>query len=288
MPDPTVETVSGTPEHIAEMVAKADAGTNNHGDAGKPLLAGKYKSEEDLNKGLIEVLKAKHGGNLEDAYKALAGNLNTDSNASDKDNTDTGTDSQTADDAVDSSDSGDTDGTDKGSDADAPASQLIDDATIEFAEQGELSPETYEKLGKAYNVDKSMIDNYIAGMQAQAEVAANTVYSMVGGKEAFESMKTWAATGLDARQIEMFNEDIITGDPAKISRAVQMCNDAYTRANGKQGSNFLNSNVSTSNSTGGYGSLQEFKRDLADSRYSAGDSAFHALVQAKLKNTTTF
>lgn len=292
MSDPSVDTISGTPEHIAEMVAKADAGTNNHGDAGKPLLAGKYKSEEELNRGLIEVLKAKHGGNLEEAYKSLASNISgkdaTSGDAGNQSDDSAGGDGQTGDPAVGNTDDGNTDGSPEGSSSGVDVSELVTNASLEWSEKGELSEETYQKLSESFKAPREMIDEYIEGMQAKAELAAVQVYNMVGGKEQFESMKTWAAGNLTNQQIEMFNDDITSGNPAFIARAVDMCNTAYTKANGSQGSNFLNSNVSTNSNSGGYGSLQEFKRDLSDSRYKTGDDAFHAMVQARLKNTSTF
>ena len=65
-------------EHIDEMVAKAEGKepkqeVQNSAEGGKEeqLLAGKYKTEEDLQKGILELLKKDQGEDLESLYKNL-------------------------------------------------------------------------------------------------------------------------------------------------------------------------------------------------------------------------
>ena len=275
-------------EYVERMVAKANGET-----APEKLYAGKYKTEEDLHKGMLEVLKHKYGGNLEEAYKAIAGQSPA-NGVGDADG-ETGETGATGGSDVkgDSTDiqntrDGSTDSDDKGDTQSSNPTELIDNATLEYAENGSLSDETYEKISKSLNASREMIDQYIEGQKAMAELAAQQVYAAVGGKEAYDSMVKWAATGLNKQQIDMFNEDIVTGDPARIARAVEMCNAAYAKANGKQGKNFLNSTNSNNTNVVGYGSLQEWKADLKDPRYKSGDKAFHSHMQNRLKHTRSF
>ena len=294
LPGDMVDDSGSTPgEHIKRMVDKSESGLDTKGQ--KKLYAGKYKTEEDLNKGIFEILKAKHGGDLEAVYKSLEreiGKGTTSRDTSDDSSGEEGVDgsSDGEDGSGDSDNGSDESGTDSETDADyTDAYGVIDDATVEFTENGELSEETYEKLSKTFKAPKGIIDEYIEGRQAQAELQAMKIYQVVGGKEAFDSMRNWAAGNMSKEQIQMFNEDIVSGDMNKIVRAVELCNTAFRKANGTHGKNFINTDKSSAGTNNGaYGSLQEFKKDMSDPRYKAGDTSFHQMVLNRLKHTTAF
>lgn len=53
---------SDSSEYIEAMVNKADGGTNTNTDENETLLAGKYKTKEELHKGIIELAKKEKVG----------------------------------------------------------------------------------------------------------------------------------------------------------------------------------------------------------------------------------
>lgn len=271
--------------YLEQMANKADEGLDTTGQSN--LLAGKYKTEDDLNQGILEVLRAQHGGNLEAAYASLAKDLGNGFNADEDGQDGEGEDASDAEDNQDSKDNSDEDPEDNSEDNsdETPSNdELMSSAEEEYAENGELSAETYEQLQKAFNVSKDMIDQFIDGQLAQAERAANQVYDMVGGEEAFNHMREWAGANLNKSQIAMFNEDVTSGNTDRIERAVEMCNSAYRKAMGMPGNDFLNGDRAVSTAVTGYTSKAEMTADMKDPRYQAGDAAFHAMVQQRLKN----
>lgn len=154
-----------------------------------------------------------------------------------------------------------------------------DALTVEFNENGELSPETYAKL-EAGGIPKAMVDSYIAGQQAIAQDIQNAAFALAGGsKESYEQMTAWAKANLPAEEVAKYNELVGSNSKANVSLAVTGLFARYTAANGfnpthqEQGSN------RTPNAQA-YGSLQEMVRDMHNPLYQK-DPAFRAKVEAK-------
>lgn len=165
------------------------------------------------------------------------------------------------------------------------AEQAIDNAGLnydafaqEYAENGALSEDAYAAL-EAAGIPKNLVDNYIAGLEAQQTMLQSEVYQTVGGEEVYNEMISWAGENLDDASIDAFNATLEGGNPAQIKLAIAGLRAQYTEANGREPSRTLSGTASAG--SGVYESTAEMMKDMADPRYKE-DAAFRQRVQEKL------
>lgn len=165
------------------------------------------------------------------------------------------------------------------------AEQAMDQAGLdydafaqEYAENGELSQDAYDAL-EAAGIPKHLVDNYIAGLEAQQTMLQSEVYQTIGGEEAYNDMIQWAGENLDDASIDAFNATLEGGNPAQIKLAIAGLRAQYTEANGQEPSRTLAGTASSG--VGTYESTAEMMKDMSDPRYKE-DPAFRQRVQEKL------
>lgn len=259
------------PNHAQAMIDKADGkadGETSQQSDGERLLAGKYKSEEELSKGILELLKARNEGkDLEAIYKELESGLGKQPSP----------DEEPQDAPKESSDQEQVEA------ALEKAGLNFEEFSQEFQENGELSEESYEKLQKA-GLPKEIVDTYIEGMKALAQQQFQEIYSITGGEEGYKAMIEWAASNLSENEKEAFNRAVM-GDLTQAKFAVEALHVRYTKSNGEPPKGLVQGQPpSTRDSVGVYRSLEEMKRDMADPRYHS-DPAFRADVHKKLERS---
>lgn len=299
-----------TPEelaHEAAMIKKAEGGTNNANNQDDTLFAGKYKSKEEFDKAILAAYHKKHGDKVEDAFKTLTGDLSNNQQtpeekaAADK----VVADKAAADAAAATAAAADTrteaqrtaDAAKVKADADAQAAAdantnntnaqnnaLNEDMETyvgEFNESGVLSEKSYGKLADA-GFEKPMVDTYMSGIAAQRD----SLFNIVGGKENFFQMTEWAADdgGMAEADVNLFNDELNSGDITKMQRAVTTLKTAFAAA-GKRtapGRTIQPANVNANTGLTGYTHLDQFKADQANPLYKKS-AAFRAEVKEKLR-----
>lgn len=173
------------------------------------LLAGKYKSEDELTKGLLELAKLKYGGDLEKAYKGLETLQNPqktpakaelpkldESNHSEASNT-----LETAIDTIL---------------ADRPDGVLTEDDL-----------KTLESKG----ISRTLANYYVKGIQAQLQQQVSTMYDIVGGQQNYEAITTWANSNMSLEDRQAFNSVLSTGDMSQIKFAIKALQADYMNGN---------------------------------------------------------
>lgn len=90
----------------------------------------------------------------------------------------------------------------------------------EFAQKGELAPESLKALEEV-GITKDVVDLYIAGQQALNERIHSDIDSIAGGHEQFEQMKAWSERALSKTEQEAINKVVATGNPEAIKLAFQ-------------------------------------------------------------------
>jgi hypothetical protein len=257
--------------HIDAMTAKADAGLST-GPKAEKLYAGKYKSEEDLQKGILE-LAAKQSGSLEEFYKTLEKGFGKQEPAAESSPE---TESAEADTAAES------DADPESSEAADPstATGAIELASSEWAEKGELSQETFDALEKV-GISKAMVQEFIEGQEAKAEKAIGEIMNIVGGEKAYEHMKAWAMANCTQDEIKQFNAAIVSNDIPRIKMAMRGMNALYIEREGKA-PNLLKPSSAAAANAGAYESKAQMVADMRDQRY-ATDPAFRQHVMARVK-----
>lgn len=166
----------------------------------------------------------------------------------------------------------------------ADITQARADATAELQRDGKISEGTYTKLAQA-GYDKQTVDDYVAGMQARAEVVEMKVYNEAGGKDQYSSMVQWAASNWSPEQIAAFNASLEKNDLSATLGAIKGLKSAYTEANGTDATTRIvpQGGGDKLTPTEMFRSKEEVNKAMSDPRYTKGDKAFHAEVDRKLE-----
>jgi hypothetical protein len=265
-----------SPENEEMLAALASDGDEKPAE----LLAGKYKSVEDLEK----------------AYKELQTKLSRgQSTAPEAEDDDAAED----DDETDSS----------GDETDKPAGDAreiygdliggkLDEAGIDFQEMnvrwqqsGTLESEDYDQLAEA-GFNRDMVDAYLSGLQYKAaqdtalsvkEVAS--IKESLGGEAEYSKMIQWAGDNLSPEEVEGFNQIINTQPMAAVKMAVTGLYARYTAVEGREPK--LIGGRASKGSSDKFESTAQLVEAMSDPRYSK-DPAYQRKVQEKLGRSSIF
>jgi len=232
------------------------------------LLAGKYKDAAELEKAYVE-LQSKLGGK------------------NNKDSEEAGDTQDTAE--VESKET--TEETEEAPQTSA-AAELIESASTEFNEKGELTSETIEKFSGMSS--KELVEAY---MQIQADLpkasqaaevadittaAVNEVKNAAGGEAAYNNMVQWAGENLSQSSIEAFDNIINSGSVDAIKLAVSGLRSQYENSNGYEGK--MLSGKAPKQTQDVYRSQAELVAAMSDKRYDR-DPAYRQDVIEKLERS---
>jgi hypothetical protein len=222
-------------------------------DQQNQLLAGKYKSAQDLEQAYIELQKK-------------LGSQDTQPEEQDQD--------EQAPEETTEADEG---------------VEFIGTLDSEFSESGELSTETLEKLSSMES--KDLVDAYFRyqdQLEPQQPVGremtdqeVSQIYDSVGGQQQYQQMTQWAAENLDADTVQAFDNVIDTGNVAAINLALRGLQSQYNDSVGYE-NNMLQGKPAQS--VNGYRSQAEVVRAMNDPRYDR-DPAYRQEVMDKLANS---
>lgn len=247
---PQVDTSGASPEgHDAEMIAKVDAldkslqeGQQNQEP---PKLAGKFASKEELEKAYLELEKKLGGGKKEEAPPVDPSNVDQ-----------------------------------------SKAEEIAKDAGLDinqmqqwYAQNGQLSEEHYKALEKS-GIPKEIVDQYIAGQEAQAEKYRDSIISKVGGQDNFSAMAEWAKVNMSEQEIAAYNKATSSADMAAVENAVLGLAYRYQSAVGKDPKLLGGQTVGSS----GFQSVAQLTEAMKDPRYEK-DPAYRKDVQNRLANS---
>lgn len=217
----------------------------------EPLLAGKYKDQEALEKGVLEALKAS-GKNLEDFYRELESDLGKPNPSSEEEAEDTEED---------------------------PSETDFTKYEEEFVTNGALSEASYKELEQR-GFPKHLVDGYLDGQQARAYAATQAVYKITGGEESYQKMITWADKSLTEQDKMMFNQHVNSGvNEAKI--AVKALYADYIASQGNPPKGLITSGIPSGTTLDVYESTAQMVEDMSNPKYKK-DPAFRAKVEQKL------
>ena len=157
---------------------------------------------------------------------------------------------------------------------------------------GTLSDEMYDTLGKA-GLNKSVVDSYLEGVRQQAgydtsqsdpaapiltdqEIAE--VQGIAGGKAGYEQLMAWATDNLSDADAKNFDEVVETGNKAAVTFAIKALMGQYEDAQGRD-SNLITGKQSP---TPTYRSMAEVVRDMNNPLYD-NDESYRDDVRRKLE-----
>ncbi len=277
MPEPVTFTSEESPALSLENKEMLEA-LSNGGQASdteeKTLLAGKYKSVEDLEKAYQEAQrKLSQRGQAEETEE----------------------EAEEADDSEE----------EKPESADAKEiygdfiGSRLEEAEIDFSDMntrwqqtGELTSDDYTQLEEA-GFNREMVDAYLSGLQYKAvqdsalttrEVAA--LKEEYGGEKGYSDMLAWAADSLTEEEINGFNE-IVTGNStmAAVRMAVSGLHAKYIAKTGVEPK--LIGGKTPKGSSDKFESTAQLVEAMKDSRYAA-DPAYRRKIEEKLARSSIF
>ena len=251
-PEVTTETMPDnlTPEEQENLAV----GEKLQGDQ-EQLLAGKYKSSEELEKAYIELQK-KLGDKKEEEPEESSAKEEKEEKP------------QLSDGAA-----------------------LITDASKEYFDNGnKLSPETLAKFStlssqdliKAYMEVQSNPEFQQQQAAPPAEITTaqiNQIKNSAGGDKQYANIVNWAKTNLPEDQIQAFDEVVNTGSVQAIQLALSGLNAEYDNANGVEGK--MVTGKTAPNNGDVFRSQAELVRAMSDARYD-NDPAYRQDVIEKL------
>lgn len=218
------------------------------------LLAGKYKSAEELEKAYAELESKLGQQNTEEKVEEEVTEEKSDQDYSD-------------------------------------GAQLISEASAEYWDNdGNLAPETIEKFSSMSSQD--LVSAYIEYTKANpqptndvndvedlSEAAVNSIKNSVGGDQQYEQMTQWASQNLDPKVIDAFDSLLDSGNAGAIQLAVNGLKSQYEEATGYEGRMLTGKPAKSSGDV--FRSQPELVAAMSDPRYE-NDPAYRQDVIEKL------
>ena len=170
-----------------------------------------------------------------------------------------------------------------------PTYDLLTKASEEFyANEGQISPEVMEELGKLDSTE--LISAYIAlqGQQGDGEAPdlneqqVNDVKAFAGGEEAYTGLVDWAAENMPKNFVDAFDNLVSFGDTDMIKLAVAGLKSAYDDQNGYEGEMLTGKGAAPNVDV--FRSQAEVVQAMSDPRYDR-DPAYRQDVFTKLERS---
>jgi len=242
-----------------EVTNELENNENNTED----LLAGKYKTQEELIKGYLELQKKLSSGeNKQENNEIIEEKENNEEIIEDNKNEEN---------------------TDK-IDFEKYTKELQ-------TNEGKLSDDSYNELEKL-GFSKEIVDEYVRGQQLIQEKSINeynnTITTDIGGEENYNKMIEWASENLNESESNTFNKILDSGDLDVTKFAI---NNLYNRFSNEtkvvetKEPKLINGNTNNVNSQDkGFKSKQEYALAMTDKRYNR-DAVYTKQVREKMAQT---
>jgi hypothetical protein len=157
--------------------------------------------------------------------------------------------------------------------------------SAEYADTGELSQESYDRLAKA-GIPQDMVDNYIEGQLAKVEVVKGQAHAITEGAEGYKAMVEWATTNSTSDEIKAYNIAVNSSNANIRELAVKDMWSKYGKDTGNTG-NLITGKENGKVGSGVYESRSQMMADMANPKYKE-DPAFRKTVETKLANSNIF
>lgn len=156
----------------------------------------------------------------------------------------------------------------------------------EYAENGELSEDTYKNLSDM-GFDKTTVDQFIDHRTNQIDANVQSLMDEVGGDANYSKMVDWAKTNMTPQEVEAFNNQMLqAGDDPNAARiAIMNMRDNWTQSTGMDPRRARSGGNAPAQL--GYESREQLLKDMDDPRYKT-DPAYQRQINNKLRHTTAF
>ena len=276
MPDAITITEQSTPalspdnEQMLQALQEGEEQEEKQGE--QQLLAGKYKSVEELEKAYQEAQRKLSQGSTSEVEEA--------EEVEDQ-----------ADETPRSGDAKEIYGEFIGSRLEETGIDFSDMNT-RWQQSGELTGEDYDQLQEA-GFSRDMVDAYLSGLQYKAAQDTaltvkeiNSIKTEYGGEKGYAEMLQWAAENLSQEEIKGFNE-IVTGNSSMsaVRMAISGLHAKYAGTAGREPK--LLGGRAPKGDVDKFESTAQLVAAMNDPRYHE-DSAYRRKIEAKLSRSSIF
>jgi hypothetical protein len=165
------------------------------------------------------------------------------------------------------------------------------DMNVRWQQTGTLESGDYDQLAEA-GFNRDMVDAYLSGLQYKAaqDTALSTkevtsIKASLGGEAEYNKMIEWAGSNLSADEVEGFNQIINTQPMSAVKMAISGLHARYTAAEGREPK--LIGGRAPKGSTDKFESTAQLVAAMSDPKYST-DPAYQRKVQEKLGRSSIF
>jgi hypothetical protein len=165
------------------------------------------------------------------------------------------------------------------------------DMNVRWQRTGTLESGDYDQLAEA-GFNRDMVDAYLSGLQyKQTQDTALSVKEVasikdsLGGEAEYNKMIEWAAANLSADEVEGFNQIINTQPMAAVKMAITGLHARYSAVEGREPK--LIGGRAPKGSTDKFESTAQLVAAMSDPKYST-DPAYQRKVQEKLSRSSIF
>ena len=277
MPEAVTITQSESPALSAENEEML-AAMAGEGDQPDELLAGKYKSVQDLEKAYKELqTKLSRGESVAPESEDDSSADDSEAEAEDKEDEPAGNARELYGEAI-------------GGKLEE-AGINFQDMNVRWQQTGTLEAGDYDQLAEA-GFNRDMVDAYLSGLQYKStqdtalsvkEVAS--IKESLGGEAEYNKMIGWAAANLSADEVEGFNQIINTQPMAAVKMAITGLHARYSAVEGREPK--LIGGRAPKGSTDKFESTAQLVAAMSDPKYST-DPAYQRKVQEKLSRSSIF
>jgi len=166
--------------------------------------------------------------------------------------------------------------------APAAGQDVVNAASLEWQEKGELSEETFASLEKA-GLSRDMVNEYIAGQTAIVGNLQAAAYAPFEGKDGYEEAANWAAESLDENEIKALDVQLTSSNPAIVAQGAKALLARFEQ-DGDHEPSTIRGNANNAAHGGVYTSSREMMKDMNSSKYKT-DAKFREEVAAKLSRS---
>jgi hypothetical protein len=165
------------------------------------------------------------------------------------------------------------------SDSQTTANDVLGEFHQEYAENGELAPESYKKL-EELGYSKDVVDTHIEGIKAIAATTLAKAHGVVGGEEEYNSMVDWAVDNMSEAEIESYNKQL-AGDDAQWELALRGLHDKYLNSGEAPVSRIRSGEKPVNEGIKPFADQVEVKLAMSDKRYK-NDPSYRKQVEDRL------
>lgn len=153
----------------------------------------------------------------------------------------------------------------------------------EYERTGKLSEDDYIELAKA-GYPRSLVDTYIAGLEASAGAYVESVYGVAGGQENYERICNHVRS-LGDNAIDAFNNAIEQGNINQLAIMFRGYQSQMDSTYGTRNRTLMGQgSVGNQGGKGGYTSKEEMIKAISDPKYSR-DKAYTKEVEQKIMHS---